>query len=310
MPAGSALAVDRDSFCGRSHRAIERHPNIAIVRERVDALPDHPTIIATGPLTGSALAEAIAAETGQGALAFFDAIAPIVHRDSIDMDICWMAARWDKGGKDYINCPLDKEQYEAFVQALLDGEKTEFKEWEKDTPYFEGCMPIEVMAERGVETLRFGPMKGVGLDNPRTGRWPYAVVQLRQDNALGTLVEHGRLPDQAEARRAGPHLPHHSRAGKCRVRAARRDPPQQLHQLAAAARPRAAPEVEAATSASPARSPAAKAMSKAPRSACSPRASPRPNCGGDALPAPPPETALGACSATSPAAPMPRASSR
>ena len=187
VPAGSALAVDRGGFALEVTGAIESHPRISVVRERIDALPDHPTIVATGPLTGSNLAEAIAAETGQDALAFFDAIAPIVHRDSIDMDVCWMAARWDKGGKDYINCPLDKEQYEAFVQALRDGEKTEFKDWEKDTPYFEGCMPIEVMAERGVETLRFGPMKGVGLDNPRTGRWPYAVVQLRQDNALGTL---------------------------------------------------------------------------------------------------------------------------
>ena len=187
VPAGSALAVDRDGFALEVTGAIESHPRISVVRERIDALPDHPTIVATGPLTGSNLAEAIAAETGQDALAFFDAIAPIVHRDSIDMDVCWMAARWDKGGKDYINCPLDKEQYEAFVQALRDGEKTEFKDWEKSTPYFEGCMPIEVMAERGVETLRFGPMKGVGLDNPRTGRWPYAVVQLRQDNALGTL---------------------------------------------------------------------------------------------------------------------------
>jgi methylenetetrahydrofolate--tRNA-(uracil-5-)-methyltransferase len=187
VPAGSALAVDREEFALEVTRRLNGHSNIEIVRERIDALPDHPTIIATGPLTGSKLAEAIAAETGQGALAFFDAIAPIVHRDSIDMDLCWMAARWDKGGKDYINCPLDKDQYEAFVQALRDGEKTEFKDWEKDTPYFEGCMPIEVMADRGVETLRFGPMKGVGLDNPRTGRWPYACVQLRQDNALGTL---------------------------------------------------------------------------------------------------------------------------
>lgn len=187
VPAGSALAVDREAFSAEVTRSIESHPNITIVRERADTLPDHPTIIATGPLTGSKLAEAIAAETGQDSLAFFDAIAPIVHRDSIDMDVAWMAARWDKGGKDYVNCPLDRDQYEAFVQALRDGEKTEFKEWEKDTPYFEGCMPIEVMAERGVDTLRYGPMKGVGLDNPRTGRWPYAVVQLRQDNALGTL---------------------------------------------------------------------------------------------------------------------------
>ena len=187
VPAGSALAVDREAFAAEVTRAIEQHPRITVVRERVDAVPDHPTIIATGPLTGSSLAEAIAAETGQGALAFFDAIAPIVHRDSIDMDKAWMAARWDKGGKDYINCPLDKTQYDDFVAALIDGEKMPFKEWETDTPYFEGCMPIEVMAERGPETLRHGPMKGVGLDNPRTGRWPYAVVQLRQDNALGTL---------------------------------------------------------------------------------------------------------------------------
>jgi methylenetetrahydrofolate--tRNA-(uracil-5-)-methyltransferase len=187
VPAGSALAVDREAFAAEVTRAIENHPKVTIIRERIDVLPDHPAIIATGPLTGSQLAEAIAAETGQGALAFFDAIAPIVHRDSIDMSVCWMAARWDKGGKDYINCPMDREQYESFVQALRDGEKTEFKEWEKDTPYFEGCMPIEVMAERGLDTLRYGPMKGVGLDDPRTGRWPYAVVQLRQDNALGTL---------------------------------------------------------------------------------------------------------------------------
>jgi len=187
VPAGSALAVDREAFAFEVTRTIEHHPNISIVRERVDALPDHPTIVATGPLTGSRLAEAIAAETAEGALAFFDAIAPIVHRDSIDMSVAWMAARWDKGGKDYVNCPLDKAQYEDFVAALNAGEKTEFKDWEKDTPYFEGCMPIEVMAERGVETLRFGPMKGVGLDDPRTGRWPYACVQLRQDNKLGTL---------------------------------------------------------------------------------------------------------------------------
>jgi methylenetetrahydrofolate--tRNA-(uracil-5-)-methyltransferase len=187
VPAGSALAVDREAFATQVTRTIEQHPNITIVRERVDAVPDHPTIVATGPLTGSKLAEAIAAQTGEGALSFFDAIAPIVHRDSIDMDVAWMAARWDKGGKDYINCPLDRPQYEDFVAALVDGEKMPFHDWEKDTPYFEGCMPIEVMAERGPETLRFGPMKGVGLDNPRTGRWPYAVVQLRQDNALGTL---------------------------------------------------------------------------------------------------------------------------
>lgn len=193
VPAGSALAVDRDIFSKHVATSLENHPNIEIVRERVDALPAHGlTIVATGPLTGPALAEQIGAATGKDSLAFFDAIAPIIYRDSIDMDICWMASRWDKvgpegDGKDYINCPMDKDQYLAFHQGLMDGDKTEFKEWEANTPYFEGCMPIEVMASRGVETLRFGPMKPVGLDNPRTGRWPYAVVQLRQDNALGTL---------------------------------------------------------------------------------------------------------------------------
>ena len=188
VPAGSALAVDRDGFSEAVTAALAAHPNVALVRERVDALPAAgPTIVATGPLTAARLAQAIGAATGADALAFFDAIAPIVHRDSIDMDVCWMASRWDKGDKDYINCPLSKEQYLAFRQGLLDGEKTEFKQWEKDTPYFEGCMPIEVMAERGEDTLRYGPMKPVGLDDPRTGRWPYAVVQLRQDNALGTL---------------------------------------------------------------------------------------------------------------------------
>jgi methylenetetrahydrofolate--tRNA-(uracil-5-)-methyltransferase len=189
VPAGSALAVDRDGFSAGVTARLAAHPNITIVRERVDSLPeDGLAIVATGPLTAPALATSIGAATGSDALAFFDAIAPIVHRDSIDMEIAWFQSRWNKGdGKDYINCPLDKDQYHAFVQALVDGEKTEFRDWEKDTPYFEGCMPIEVMAERGLETLRFGPMKGVGLDDPRTGRWPYAVVQLRQDNASGTL---------------------------------------------------------------------------------------------------------------------------
>ncbi len=188
VPAGSALAVDRDGYTQAVTQAIATHPNITLVRERIDTLPEGPAIIATGPLTGSALADAIARETGEEALAFFDALAPIVHHDSIDMDVAWMASRWDKGdGKDYINCPMDKDQYLAFHAALLEGEKTSFKEWEENTPYFDGCMPIEVMAERGVETLRHGPMKPMGLDNPKTGRWPYAVVQLRQDNALGTL---------------------------------------------------------------------------------------------------------------------------
>lgn len=188
VPAGSALAVDRDGFSDGVTAALEAHPNIEIVRERVAALPEAgSTIVATGPLTDPLLADSIGAATGRDALAFFDAIAPIVHRDSIDMDVAWFQSRWNKGsGTDYINCPLSKEQYHAFVEALLAGDKAEFKQWE-DVPYFEGCMPIEVMAERGPETPRFGPMKGVGLDDPRTGRWPYAVVQLRQDNAQGTL---------------------------------------------------------------------------------------------------------------------------
>ncbi|PKP90844.1 MAG: methylenetetrahydrofolate--tRNA-(uracil(54)-C(5))-methyltransferase (FADH(2)-oxidizing) TrmFO [Alphaproteobacteria bacterium HGW-Alphaproteobacteria-16] len=199
VPAGSALAVDRDGFSEGVTAALASHPNITIVRERVDVLPaEGLTIVATGPLTAPGLADSIGDATGKDALAFFDAIAPIVHRDSIDMDKAWFQSRWNKvgpggDGKDYINCPLTKDEYLAFHQALLDGEKTEFKEWE-NVPYFEGCMPIEVMAARGVDTLRYGPMKGVGLDDPRTaceefpnGRWPYAVVQLRQDNATGTL---------------------------------------------------------------------------------------------------------------------------
>ena len=187
VPAGSALAVDREGFAASVTAQLASHPNITIVRERLDRLPEGPAIIATGPLTAPGLAEAIRAETGADALAFFDAIAPIVHHDSIDMGVAWMASRWDKGEtRDYINCPMTKDQYLAFHRALLEGDKTKFKDWE-NVPYFEGCMPVEVMAERGVDTLRYGPMKPVGLDDPKTGRWPYAVVQLRQDNASGTL---------------------------------------------------------------------------------------------------------------------------
>jgi len=201
VPAGSAMAVDRDVFSAEVQKALNEHPNITVVRERVDSLPEAGlTIVSTGPLTAAALAQSIVGATGQERLAFFDAIAPIIHHDSIDMSKCWIQSRWNKRTEasnedgDYINCPMTKEQYLAFHQGLMDGEKTEYREWEKDTPYFDGCMPIEVMAARGVETLRYGPMKGVGLDNPYDttpehpqGRWPYAVVQLRQDNKLGTL---------------------------------------------------------------------------------------------------------------------------
>src|SRR6187402_966128 len=195
LPAGGALAVDRHGFSGAVQEALLAHPLVTLQREEVAGLPPAEwghTIIATGPLTSAALAEALARETGEESLAFFDAIAPIVHHDSIDMSIAWKQSRYDKAGPggsgaDYINCPLDKEQYDAFVAGLLAGDKTEFKQWEATTPYFQGCQPIEVIAASGPQSLRFGPMKPVGLRDPRTGTRPWAVVQLRQDNALGTL---------------------------------------------------------------------------------------------------------------------------
>jgi methylenetetrahydrofolate--tRNA-(uracil-5-)-methyltransferase len=194
VPAGGALAVDRDGFAAAVTTALEAHPTIEVKREEIEFPPGDwdNVIIATGPLTSPALAAGIAERTGTDALAFFDAIAPIVHRDSIDMSVAWLQSRYDKSGPggsgaDYINCPLDRAQYEAFVDALVAADKVEFKEWE-GTPYFDGCLPIEVMAERGRETLRFGPMKPVGLTNEhRPEDKPYAVVQLRQDNKLGTL---------------------------------------------------------------------------------------------------------------------------
>lgn len=195
VPAGGALAVDRDVFSGEVQKAIEAEPLITLHREEIAGLPPaawDSVVVATGPLTSPPLAEAIRTLTGEQSLAFFDAIAPIVHRDSIDMDKAWFQSRYDKvgpagDGADYINCPFEKPNYLEFHAALLAAEKTEFKEWEKNTPYFEGCLPIEVMAERGARTLTFGPMKPVGLTDPKTGRKPYAVVQLRQDNKLGTL---------------------------------------------------------------------------------------------------------------------------
>jgi methylenetetrahydrofolate--tRNA-(uracil-5-)-methyltransferase len=191
LPAGGALAVDRHGFSAAVTKALKEHPRIAIQREEIAGLPPEDwenVVVATGPLTSEPLAQSIRILTNDEGLAFFDAIAPIVHKDSIDFGVCWMQSRYDKGdGADYINCPLDERQYKAFIEALLAGEKTDFKEWVISTPYFEGCLPIEVMAARGPDTLRFGPMKPVGLADPRTGMRPYAVVQLRQDNALGTL---------------------------------------------------------------------------------------------------------------------------
>lgn len=194
VPAGGALAVDRDGFSDAVTAALEAEPLVAIDRTEVAGLPPEDwdsVILATGPLTSPALTDAILTMTGEEQLAFFDAIAPIVYTESVDFSRAWYQSRYDKpgpggSGKDYINCPLDQAQYETFIDALLAAEKTAFKDWE-DTPYFEGCLPIEVMAERGRETLRFGPMKPVGLTDPNTGTQPHAVVQLRQDNALATL---------------------------------------------------------------------------------------------------------------------------
>ncbi len=195
VPAGGALAVDRDGFSQAVTARLEAHPLVTIEREEVAGLPPAEwdnVIVSTGPLTSPALSEAILQLTGEGELAFFDAIAPIVNFDSIDMDVCWRQSRYDKAGPAgdtaaYINCPMDKAQYEAFIDALLAGPKSEFKDWE-NVPYFDGCLPIEVMAERGRETLRHGPMKPVGLTNAHNPEVKaYAIVQLRQDNALGTL---------------------------------------------------------------------------------------------------------------------------
>nr|CAM74663.1 Gid protein [Magnetospirillum gryphiswaldense MSR-1] len=190
VPAGGALAVDRDGFSASVEQALAAHPNVTILRQEMAGLPPAEwdnVVIATGPLTSEPLAQAIRSVTGQDSLSFFDAIAPIIHKDSIDFSKAWFQSRYDKGeGSDYINCPLTKDEYYAFIDALLAGEKVPFHDWEKDVPYFEGCLPIEVMAERGRETLAYGPGKPVGLTNPY-GPKPYAVIQLRQDNKLGTL---------------------------------------------------------------------------------------------------------------------------
>ena len=196
VPAGGALAVDREGFAGAVESALEDHDNIEVRREEVGELPgaeDGPVLVASGPLTSASLGASILQRSGTEALAFFDAIAPVIYKDSIDFDIAWMQSRYDKEGPGgdataYINCPLDAAQYESLIDGLVGAEYTEFKQWEKDTPYFEGCLPIEVMAERGRETLRYGPLKPVGLTNPRSPEIKsHAIVQLRQDNALGTL---------------------------------------------------------------------------------------------------------------------------
>jgi len=200
VPAGSALAVDRDLFSAEVTATLAAHPLVTILRGEVETPPPDwkHVLIATGPLTSDPLSRFIAGKTGEDGLAFFDAIAPIVHADSIDHSVVWRQSRYDKGGADgglhppgegdYLNCPLDREQYQAFVAALRSAETVDFHDWERDTPYFSGCMPIEVLAARGEDALRYGPMKPVGLRDPRSGRRPYAVVQLRQDNRSGTLL--------------------------------------------------------------------------------------------------------------------------
>jgi len=217
VPAGGALAVDRDAFSAAIQTALAGRPEITIRREEISSPPpaaDGLAILATGPLTSEPMAQGLRGLTGDDGLAFFDAIAPIVHKDSIDFSKAWMQSRYDKGtGSDYVNCPLTREQYDAFIDGLLEAERIAFHDWEADTPYFEGCLPIEVMASRGRQTLAFGPMKPVGLTNP-FGPKPYAIIQLRQDNALGTLynmvgfqtkLRHG---DQVSLFRTIPGLEH------------------------------------------------------------------------------------------------------
>ena len=223
VPAGGALAVDRDGFSAAVSAALAAHPMITLERGEIAPPPAEwdSVIIATGPLTSPGLAATIATLTGEQQLAFFDAIAPIVHRDSIDLTQAWFQSRYDKAGPggtgaDYINCPLSREQYEAFVAALLSGDKTTFHEWESSTPYFAGCLPIEVMAERGPETLRHGPMKPFGLTNPHQPRFESLRSRAAEAGQQARhAVQYGWLPDQAQTRRTGSHLPDNPRIAKC-----------------------------------------------------------------------------------------------
>ena len=297
VPAGSALAVDRDGFAAGVTARLTAHPNIEIVRERVDALPDSgPTIVATGPLTAPRLAGAIAAATGSDALAFFDAIAPIVHRDSIDMDICWFQRAGTRASEGLHQLPDGQGAVSTpSSPALIDGEKSEFREWEKDTPYFEGCMPIEVMAERGAGNAALRPDEGGRAR--RSAHRPLALCRgpAAPGQCARHVVEHRRLPDQAEACRAGAASSAPSRASKMPSSRGWAG----MHRNTFISSPQLLDgelrlKSQARISASPARSPAAKAMSKAPRSGCSPAASPPPNCAASACRRRPLETALGA----------------
>ncbi|MTL35011.1 methylenetetrahydrofolate--tRNA-(uracil(54)-C(5))-methyltransferase (FADH(2)-oxidizing) TrmFO, partial [Turicibacter sanguinis] len=186
VPAGGALAVDREGFSGYITEFLSNHPNVEVIREELTELPEGPTIVATGPLTSDALSETIREMTGQGSFYFYDAAAPIIEKDSINFDKVYLKSRYDKGEAAYLNCPMSEEEFNAWHEALITAEVVPAKEFEKEV-FFEGCMPIEVMAKRGRQTVLFGPMKPVGLEDPKTGQTPYAVVQLRQDNAAGTL---------------------------------------------------------------------------------------------------------------------------
>ncbi len=238
VPAGSALAVDRDVFSETVTQMLLANGNVEIIRERIDVLPSEGlTIIATGPLTAPGLAQQILAATGEDSLAFFDAIAPIVYHDSIDMETAWYASRWDKGdGKDYINCPMDEAQYAAFHAGLIAAEKAEFKEWEANTPYFEGCMPIEVMAERGLDTLRFGPDEAGGArqsENRALAACSGAVAARQQARQH---LEHRRLSNEDETRGAGCIISDDTRFGKGRICPTGRVAPQHLHSISDLAR--------------------------------------------------------------------------
>ena len=309
VPAGGALAVDRDGFSQAVTAKLESHPLITIVREEMTSLPPDEwdqAIVATGPLTAPDLAAAIAARTGADALAFFDAIAPIVHFDTIDMNVAWFQSRYDKvgpggTGKDYINCPMDKPQYDAFIEALLTGDKTEFREWE-GTPYFDGCLPIEIMAERGPETLRHGPMKPMGLTNAHNPAVkPYAVVQLRQDNALGTLYNmvgfQTKLKYAEQSASSAPfrgwRMPILHGWADCTAT------PTSIRRNCWMAR---CSSGRAPDFALPARSPAARVMSKAPPSAFLPDGSPPPRVSAARFPRRRSPLPLARCSTTSPAA--------
>src|SRR5215470_4793211 len=313
LPAGGALAVDRHGFSAAVQQALLAHPLVDLRREEVAGLPPaewDSVIVATGPLTSPALADAIRRHSGEEALAFFDAIAPIVHIESIDRSIAWKQSRYDKGGPagdgaDYFNCPLDKAQYEAFAAGLLAGDKAEFKEWEASTPYFDGCLPIEVMAARGPDTLRWGPMKPVGLRDPRTGRRPWAVVQLRQDNALATLWN---IVGFQTKLRHGCSAPSRASSGRSsRGWVACTATPSSTARACSTARFGSGP---CRGCASPARSRAARAMSKAPQSDSWRAASPLPIASASHSPSRRPPRPWAHCWAISPAGPTLRPSSR